>query len=754
MSTDTHVTRRIWLPIDIDPLRPSGVSATKEERKLTQDVGNTLMQKLEEIGFPETCIVGGTSGNGYHILIRIDLPADDESRDLVKRCLAAMQGLVGTGKVEVDPKVYNAARIIKAYGTLSRKGVNIPERPWRGSKLTIVPARITVADKALLEKLAAMAPEKNPRRDTGEKRQGPWNLENTQAYLKWTGWHGKQQAAAGKPGETAKWVGSCINDDNHKDAAVILHDDGWWSYGCFHSSCSDVRHKEFMAHWEEANGEKYPYPGHHRSSEFDDADFLGQFAQSESKAFHLTDAGNMERLVHKYGHLFRYCPQRDWYGWDGKRWVPDSEGKIYQAALRTVREIEDELPLHLEAAEDDKERAAITKSVLDWALASESKNHLAAMEFLTRSAEGIAVNIREFDTEPWIFNCANGTRDLRTNDFRPHEQADMITNISQALYDPKAECPLWESFLSDVMAGDREMMGFLQRAAGYSLTGSTAQHCMFICWGTGRNGKSTFLEVLRHVIGTYSKQASMTTFLAKKSDEGIPNDLAALQGARFVTGIETEDGKRLAEAKIKLITGGDTVTARFLHREFFEFEPQFKIWMATNYRPVIHGTDEGIWRRIRLIPFTVYIPDGKMDEKLREKLISESGGILNWALAGLEEYKLGGLMEPDGVIKATEDYRAAEDWLGRFMDSETIQDPNATTQARMLYERYKSWTKDTNEFVMKERRFNEAMDDHQYGHTKRDNKKLYAGFRLRDPMEKFREKYGGNDTVPDDMDVF
>ena len=728
------------------------MSATKDEKKLAKDVANNLISKLLEIGFPEACIVGGTSGNGYHILIRIDLPNDEASRDLVKQCLAAMQGLVGTGKVEVDPKVYNAARIIKSYGTVSCKGMNTPDRPWRRSKLTIVPAPISIAEKALLVKLAALAPEKNPRRDTGEKRQGPWNPENTQAYLEWTGWNGMQQAG-GKPGETAKWVGACINDDNHKDAAVILHDDGWWSYGCFHSSCSDVRHKEFMAHWEEANGEKYPYPGRHTSGEFDNTDFLGQHANRESKAFHLTDAGNMERLVHKYGHLFRYCPQRDWYGWDGRRWVPDSEGKIYQAALRTIREIKHELPLHLEAAEDDKDRAAITKSVLDWALASESKNHLAAMEFLTRTAEGIAVNIREFDTEPWIFNCANGTRDLRANDFRPHEQANMITNISPVLYDPKAECPLWESFLSDVMAGDREMMGFLQRAAGYSLTGSTAQHCMFICWGTGRNGKSTFLEVLRYVIGTYGKQASMATFLAKKSDEGIPNDLAALQGARFVTGIETEDGKRLAEAKIKLITGGDTVTARFLHREFFEFAPQFKIWMATNYRPVIHGTDEGIWRRIRLIPFTVYIPDGKMDEKLREKLISESSGILNWALAGLEEYKLGGLMEPDGVIKATEDYRAAEDWLGRFMDSETVQDPNGTTQARVLYERYKSWTKDTNEFVMKERRFNEAMDDHQYKHTKRDNKKLYACFRLRDPMEKFAEKYGRTEMVLDDPDV-
>ncbi len=174
----------------------------------------------------------------------------------------------------------------------------------------------------------------------------------------------------------------------------------------------------------------------------------------------------------------------------------------------------------------------------------------------------------------------------------------------------------------------------------------------------------------------------MTTFLAKKSDEGIPNDLAALQGARFVTGIETEDGKRLAEAKIKLITGGDTVTARFLHREFFEFEPQFKIWMATNYRPVIHGTDEGnLAQNSSDSVHGLYSRREDGRKAPRETDLRIRAVFWNWALAGLEEYKLGGLMEPDGVIKATEDYRAAEDWLGRFMDSETIQDPNATTQA-------------------------------------------------------------------------
>jgi putative DNA primase/helicase len=218
----------------------------------------------------------------------------------------------------------------------------------------------------------------------------------------------------------------------------------------------------------------------------------------------------------------------------------------------------------------------------------------------------------------------------------------------------------------------------------------------------------------------------MEIFLAK-NQEGIPNDLAALREARFVTGVETEDGRRLAEAKVKQITGGDTISARFLHKEFFNFLPQFKIWIGTNHRPAIRGTDEGIWRRIRLIPFDVFIPDGQVDEKLVDKLKSEASGILNWMLAGLEEYKLGGLMEPEAVVVATSEYQKAEDWLARFLDEETIQatGPQHRTQARDLYVRYKTWADSAKEYIQTERKFNDAMTSKGAESSKDHNKKLY-----------------------------
>jgi hypothetical protein len=399
-----------------------------------------------------------------------------------------MQGMVGTGKVEVDPKVYNAARIIKCYGTLSCKGMNTDERPWRWSRLTVVPEKIEVASRELPETLAALAPDKNTKRDIGQKRKGPWTVENTQTYLAWTQWDCGDQLSGGKTGETAKWLGPCIEDENHKDAALILHDDGWWSFTCFHPQC-EMSHKIFMAHWEELQGEKYPFPGKRADSGdmtagWDIADVEGGTGptiapaaagkQAEPRRFNLTDAGNGERLTYRWGNVFRYCTHRGWFYWTGKRWLLDEVEKIHKAALETVRRIPDELPLHLQGIDGDgedaeKRRDKIMSDVLGWAKASEGKGHLSATAELCHSiGKNINVRINAFDQDLWVFNCDNGTLDLRTNEFRPHNQDDLITNISPVAYDPKADCPLWLEFLDTVMAGDQELIGFLQLAAGYS----------------------------------------------------------------------------------------------------------------------------------------------------------------------------------------------------------------------------------------------------------------------------------------------
>jgi len=279
----------------------------------------------------------------------------------------------------------------------------------------------------------------------------------------------------------------------------------------------------------------------------------------------------------------------------------------------------------------------------------------------------------------------------------------------------------------------------LQRAMGYSLTGLTTEHALFLLHGIGRNGKTTFLEAMRYVMGTYATSTPFETFVVKPQGDGIPNDLAALHAARFVSAVESDEGKRLAEAKIKQITGGDTVSARFLHKEYFTFLPQFKIWLATNHRPTIHGADEGIWRRIKLVPFNVVIPDGRVDEKLPAKLISEASGILNWALEGLAEYRRSGLMEPDAVLGATAEYRAAEDWLSKFIE-DRCEVGAYSVGSRRLYEVYQSWAESVGEHPIKEQKFAEAMKP-KFGKSKRlrgddgAQKRQYIGLRIRGENE-------------------
>jgi putative DNA primase/helicase len=464
--------------------------------------------------------------------------------------------------------------------------------------------------------------------------------------------------------------------------------------------------------------------------------------EEEIPLYHLTDTGNAERLTWRFKDQFLYCPQRDWFAWDGKRWTPDGVSAITLASIATVRKIMEELNRALADCDPDtkegkKQLEELTKSYDSWAKTSEGHARLEAMASI--GEKFMPVELDRFDRDRMLFNCANGTINLNTGKLSPHRREDYITTISPVAYEPTAACLRWMDFLSDVTAGNDELIRYLQRAVGYSLTGLTVEHCMFILWGTGRNGKSTFLEVIQHLMGEYSKAAHMNTFMQKKQDEGIPNDLAALASARFVSATESDDGKRLAESKIKQITGGDTISARFLHKEFFEFKPQFKIWLGTNHKPTIYGTDEGIWRRIRLIPFEVYIPDEKKDEKLTQKLIGEAPGILNWALQGLEEYRLHGMMEPDIVKASTDDYRAAQDWMTRFLGEVTEPSPEDNIPARKLYEKYTDWCDRTGEFKLKEAKFAEGMQ--QKGMKSKEKRQAdgskrmaYDGMKLRYTM--------------------
>lgn len=332
------------------------------------------------------------------------------------------------------------------------------------------------------------------------------------------------------------------------------------------------------------------------------------------------------------------------------------------------------------------------------------------MVSVARWQEGVPINLTDFDRDPMLFNCLNGTIDLRTGAPREHCRQEFISKIAPVEYDPKAECPNWLKFLDIITNSKAEMPPYLQRCVGYTLTGQTGEHVLFLLHGTGANGKSTFLETLRWVLGDYSQTADFSSFLASNG-QPVRNDLAKLNGARFVTASESDGGKRLDETVIKQLTGGDSITARFLYSEHFEFTPQFKLWLGTNHKPTIRGQDEGIWRRIKIIPFPVSIPLEQQDHNLRDKLKQEASGILNWALGGLAQWQAKGLDEPETVKGATKEYRTDQDVLAHFIATRCIEGADEESPAHELYKAYRQWAEETNEYVKNERGFSNALSE-------------------------------------------
>ncbi len=422
----------------------------------------------------------------------------------------------------------------------------------------------------------------------------------------------------------------------------------------------------------------------------------------QETAEHLSDLGNARRLVTLHGQLLRYVWQWGWLFWTGARWIKDETGEVMRRAKQTVLTIYSEI-----ASLDDLEDR---RSPAKWALKSEAEPRLKAIVELAKSEPEIVATTDEFDTDPWLLNVQNGTLDLRTGILKAHCREDRITKLVPVDYDPQALCPTWDAFLNRVMEGNASLIGFLQRAIGYALTGSPREQVIFILHGSGANGKTTFLLVIQTLLADYAAQTPTETLLVKKSGS-IPNDVARLHGTRLVVAVEMESGKRLAEALVKQLTGCDKITARFLHKEFFEFVAAFKLFLATNHKPEIRGTDNAIWRRIRLIPFNVTIPPEEQDKGLVEKLKAELPGILAWAVRGCLEWQRDGLGVPEAVKQATEGYRAEMDTLAAFLDECCILTPDAKASATPLYAAYKQWCAGNGEAPLTQQKFGMCLTE-------------------------------------------
>lgn len=429
----------------------------------------------------------------------------------------------------------------------------------------------------------------------------------------------------------------------------------------------------------------------------------GSRSISGLREYHQTDVGNAQRLVDGHGQNIRYVPNIGWHIFNGKKWVSDDTGGIYRFAKESVLGIYHEASLE----PDDARR----KALVQHASRSQNHNRITAMVSEAQTEPEMPLRVSELDADTMRANCLNGTLDLTTGAIGPHRREDYCTKSIPVSYDPLAVCPLWEACLERFFAGNRQLIDYLQRAIGSCLTGETRDQCLFVLYGQGANGKSTFIETIRAMLGDYALETPPETLMAKRNEGGISNDVARLKGARFVSARESEENQRFSESLVKSLTGGDTITARFLHREFFEFKPQFKVWLATNHRPDIRGTDEGIWRRIHLIPFEVFIPPAERDPNLLPKLREELPGILAWAVRGCLQWQQQGLGQPEAVKAATDAYRAEMDTLGSFIQERCYLGESIRIPANELYTAYKRWCEDNSEYVLTKNALGRRLSD-------------------------------------------
>jgi len=423
-----------------------------------------------------------------------------------------------------------------------------------------------------------------------------------------------------------------------------------------------------------------------------------------ANSFPCTDSGNAELMAAMFKDDLRFDHKRGrWLLWKKDRWLEDRRIEIFSLAKKAARE---RLKCVSHISDDDRR----TKQV-GWALKSEDHYRLKAAVELVKGIVPIADSGDDWDSRPMLFGAANGVIDLRTGKLHTALREEQITLYSDSPFDPAARCPRFERFLGEIFQSDVELISFVKRAVGYSLTGDLSEQCMFCCFGHGANGKSTLLEILRTVFGPYAYSLPFSAF-ELKARASIPNDLAAIVGRRFVTSVETAGGVRLNEARIKALTGGDTISARQLYKEFFEFRPAAKLWLAFNHKPIVEDDSEGFWRRVRLIPFAASFSGAARDMKLLSKLESEASGILAWAVQGCIEWQREGLEKPVAVESATEAYRQESDPIREFLEQFYEADPAGCVSSSEIWRDYAEWSRQNGTDKISQQRFSERLKAH------------------------------------------
>jgi putative DNA primase/helicase len=447
------------------------------------------------------------------------------------------------------------------------------------------------------------------------------------------------------------------------------------------------------------------------------------------------EVGFAQRFQDQWGEFTRFDANRaQWMNWTGTHWQQDDTG----AVIENMKKVADNILImevpslrQLSQAKDDY-YDVLSRVRLAEGQKLHNKATIHASLALAQSMPQLVTRTADYDADPMLFNCLSGTIDLRDGSIRPHSKADYMTQMGRTpIGAPDSDCPQWKQFLLDVMRGDMQMVDYLQRLLGYTLTGDTSDQSFALLYGNGANGKSTYINVVQYIMGDYAKTADFNTFLDLNRGAAPRNDLAGMVGKRLVVASEGAEGKSLDESVLKQFCGSDTVTARQLHKEFFEFRPVAKIMLATNHKPVVRGTDEGIWRRMRLIPFLANFTAANRDPMMEAKLKTEAPAILRWMVQGTQLWKTYGLGMPEAVRDATSQYRSSMDVFQTFLDERCTTERTARVNSQELYENYANWCGTAGiRIPMKQAGFNQRLEERGFIRQKSNGRNLWTGLKL------------------------
>ena len=743
-------------------------NASEEERAVLHDFAMSVAEWLTQIG----TYTLADSGNGYHVALRCEPLNPETGEKLYSRLLKLLRvkfersGL----NMEIDLSLADETQVVTAWGTWNCKYPNMLDRPQRQSRILFMHPRPHAVRQSALEHLLAenqwllgeaasekQAEEAAPRlpKRKGVSQADPDWLENygvPDLVEFWSPEITYEEDSYDKGGETHHPIHPCpchdgedFHEHSHpRDCEIIEFADGGVGISCF---SGELSLKQVIAKMNEIKGEKYPHLIFEEPDPVDEALDFGAVVDECTPCIHFgessyvhareetlpkmytpstpdfypvewseqkSDKGNAELLARYFGYDILFVPEAgkagSYYVWTGTHWEHD---KGNAAMYRMAKQITAILLVHASKQATKDEQKDWAAYAVSCGNAGKLKNMIELVRTHVRT-----VHKSEFNNQRMLLNLREGTVDLKTGTIRPHDRNDLLTKCQSIPWNPAAECKRWLQFLNEVFEGNQEVIDFIQRAVGYTLTGLTSEEVLFIGWGTGRNGKGKFTDTLIALMGDYARPAKFDMFVAKKGDEGKANDVAELFGARFVPASEGEQSKRLAEAKIKNMVSGDPVEGEKKYQDSFTYYPEYKIWLFTNYKPRIVGTDEGIWDKVIFVPFKRYFAPEERDRGLLEKLKEELPGILQWAIRGCLEWQKQGLNVPESLKQATEDYRREQNVLGHFVEDELIENDKLKAACGQMYEHYKGWADKNGEYQMTATEFKERMEQ-RYGEPKR-----------------------------------